>query len=215
LTCGELAQLLNGEKMLKAQCKLQVVKMKKWKRKMNFDDTGLQWIPTSPHIPQAVSAYLYPATGILGELGYVSIGVGYTLPFQLVAAEWIDAQLLASAMNNLQLPGLIFRPVYLKPFYSVNQGKDIQGVQIHIVDYKKVKLSVVQFFLMQEMARLYPEKAVFANADKGRFNMFDKVSGTDFVRKSYTEHNRFEFIREYWNKDVDAFKTISKKYYLY
>jgi len=215
LTCGELAQLLNGEKMLKAQCKLQVVKMKKWKRKMNFDDTGLQWIPTSPHIPQAVSAYLYPATGILGELGYVSIGVGYTLPFQLVAAEWIDAQLLASAMNNLQLPGLIFRPVYLKPFYSVNQGKDIQGVQIHIVDYKKVKLSVVQFFLMQEMARLYPEKAVFANADKSRFNMFDKVSGTDFVRKSYTEHNRFEFIREHWNKDVDAFKTLSKKYYLY
>ena len=42
LTCGELALLLNGEKMLKdgKQCKLQVVKMKCWKRKMDYTQTG-------------------------------------------------------------------------------------------------------------------------------------------------------------------------------
>ncbi len=43
LTCGELALMLNGEKMLKdgKQCKLQVVKMKGWKRKMDYTQTGL------------------------------------------------------------------------------------------------------------------------------------------------------------------------------
>ena len=47
LTCGELALMLNGERMLKGgkQCKLQVVRMKGWKRKMDYTQTGLQWIP--------------------------------------------------------------------------------------------------------------------------------------------------------------------------
>jgi uncharacterized protein YbbC (DUF1343 family) len=39
LTCGELALLLNGENMTGKQCKLQVVKMGKWKRKMTYEQT--------------------------------------------------------------------------------------------------------------------------------------------------------------------------------
>lgn len=41
LTCGELAMMLNGERMLKdgKQCKLTVVKMRGWKRKMNYTAT--------------------------------------------------------------------------------------------------------------------------------------------------------------------------------
>ena len=45
LTCGELALMLNGEKMMAAQCNLHVVKMKGWKRKMDYVQTGLQWVP--------------------------------------------------------------------------------------------------------------------------------------------------------------------------
>ena len=70
------------------QCKLQVVKMKGWKRKMDYVQTGLQWIPSSPHIPHPHSTFFYPVSGILGELGYMSIGVGYTIPFQMFAAPW-------------------------------------------------------------------------------------------------------------------------------
>ncbi len=44
LTCGELAKMLNNEKMLGAQCKLTVVPMKGWKRSMTFDQTGLPWV---------------------------------------------------------------------------------------------------------------------------------------------------------------------------
>lgn len=215
LTCGELAQMLNGEKMLAKQCKLSVVKMKGWKRKMDCTQTGLQWIPSSPHIPHAHSAFFYPVSGIVGELGYLSIGVGYTIPFQMFAADWIKAEEFASALNKLNLPGVHFRPMHLKPFYSVGVGTQMQGVQVHLTDYRKANLSEIQFYVMQVIAQLYPDKAVFANANDKRFDMFDKVSGSNQIRLLFAKNNRFEDIQAYWNKDVEAFKKLSKKYYLY
>lgn len=215
LTPGELALLLNGENMLKKQCKLQVVPMKGWKRKMRYEETGLQWIASSPHIPQPISAVFYPVSGILGELGYVSIGVGYTIPFQMFATEWINAQDLADNLNQLRLPGIHFRPIYIKPFYSVGQGKQLQGVQVHIMDYEKARLSEIQFYVMQEIASLYPEKAVFDHADEKRYRMFDQVSGSDYVRLTFAKSNRFADISDFWYKEVAPFKKLSKKYYLY
>ena len=101
LTCGELAQMLNGERMLEngVQCKLKVIKMRGWKRKMNYTATGLQWIPSSPHIPHAETSYFYPASGILGEFSYMSIGVGYPIPFEMFAAPWINAGVLTKRLN--------------------------------------------------------------------------------------------------------------------
>ena len=217
LTCGELAQMLNGERMLNnsVQCKLTVVKMKNWKRKMNYAATGLQWIPSSPHIPQAVTAYYYPTSGILGELGYMSIGVGYTIPFQMFAASWINAIQLADAMNAHHLSGVTFRPIYLKPFYSVGKGEQMQGVQMHITDYQAAQLTPIQFILIEEIARLYPEHSVMEHADTKRFGMFDKVSGSKQIRERLALHNRWTDVKSYWDKDVEAFKALSKKYYLY
>lgn len=217
LTCGELALMLNGERMLTdgAQCKLTVIKMKGWKRRMDYTATGLQWIPSSPHIPHPHTAYFYPVSGILGELGYMSIGVGYTIPFQMFAAPWAEADKLADALNALQVPGVIFRPIHLKPFYSVGKGEQLQGVQVHITDYAKAPLSPIQFLVMQEVARLWPERAVFDHADKGRFSMFDKVCGSHQIRERFSQNNRWEDIRPYWEKDVENFRQLSKKYHLY
>ena len=217
LTCGELALMLNGERMLTdgAQCKLTVIKMKGWKRRMDYTATGLQWIPSSPHIPHPHTAYFYPVSGILGELGYMSIGVGYTIPFQMFAAPWAEADKLADALNALQGPGVIFRPIHLKPFYSVGKGEQLQGVQVHITDYAKAPLSPIQFLVMQEVARLWPERAVFDHADKGRFSMFDKVCGSHQIRERFSQNNRWEDIRPYWEKDVENFRQLSKKYHLY
>ncbi|WP_296948068.1 DUF1343 domain-containing protein [uncultured Dysgonomonas sp.] len=215
LTCGELALLLNGENMLSKQCKLQIVKMKSWKRKMTYEQTGLQWIPSSPHIPQPISAVMYPVSGILGELGYMSIGVGYTIPFQMFAAQWIKASDLADNLNKLHLPGIHFRPIYLKPFYSVGQGEQLEGVQVHIMNYEKARLSEIQFYVMQEIARLYPDKAIFDNANDKRYRMFDQVSGSDYVRLTFAKNNRFDDIKDFWYKETEPFKKTSKKYYLY
>lgn len=217
LTAGELALMLNGERMLKdkKQCKLHVVKMKGWKRKMDYRQTGLQWVPSSPHIPHPHSAFFYPVSGILGELQYMSIGVGYTIPFQMFAAAWIEAEKLAKRLNDLNVPGVVFRPIHIKPFYSTGKGEHLQGVQVHITDFKKAPLSEIQFLVMQEAAALYPDRAIFDHADKGRFRMFDLVSGSKQIRERFSKRNRWEDIRDYWYKDVEDFRKLSKKYYLY
>ena len=215
LTCGELALMINKEMMSPTPCQLEVVKMKKWKRKMKFEDTNLQWVPASPHIPFALSANFYPVSGILGELGYMSIGVGYTLPFEMFAAEWINAEEFAKALNAKGLAGIEFRPIHLKPFYSVGKGENLQGVQVHLMDFDKARLSDIQFHVMEVAAELYPDNAVFDNADKGRFNMFDKVSGSDFIRTEFSKNHKFSDIQSYWMKDETQFKNQSKKYYLY
>ena len=215
LTCGELAEMINGEGMIPQPCRLTVVKMKKWRRKMNFEDTGLPWVPTSPHIPFAHSAYFYPVSGILGELGYLSIGVGYTLPFEIFAAEWVNAEEFAEALNVKKLPGITFRPIHLKPYYSVGAGTNMQGVQIHLNDFNKARLSDIQFHVMEVAAQLYPEHKVFDHAPDNRFNMFDKVSGSDFIRRAFSRNHRFADIEAYWTKDEEAFRQLSKKYYLY
>jgi len=215
LTCGELAKLLNGENMLKKQCKLTVVPMKGWKRKMTFDQTGLPWVLTSPHVPHATSSFYYAASGILGEFSFMSIGVGYTLPFQLFAKDSIDASALAKRLNELQLPGVLFRPIYLKPFYAVGQGKNYSGVQFYLTDYKKVRLTEIQFYVMQEMAALYPDKKCFGPDTEKRYDMFDKVCGSDQIRLLMAKNMKVEDMLPYWRKDEVAFQQLSKKYYLY
>lgn len=217
LTCGELALMLNGEGMLEGgvKCDLKVVKMKGWKRRMDYTQTGLQWLPSSPHIPQPVSAWFYPVSGIIGEFSYLNIGVGYTIPFQMFAAPWIDGAKLCDRLNSLHLPGIEFRPIYCKPFYAVFKGEQIEGVQVHILDYKKANLSDIQFYVVQELADMYPDHKAFGENDKNRFNMFDKVSGSKNIRAMFTKNFRWDDVRPYWYKDVDAFRQLSKKYYLY
>ena len=213
-TPGELAMYLNATDY-ENKCKLTVVKMKGWKRDMTWEETGLEWIVASPHVPHGQSAVFYPVTGIFGEFGYISIGVGYTLPFEVMGAPWISADTLAEAMNALDLPGLEFRPIYYKPYYSTFKGELCQGVQIHILDYEKARLSEVQFLVVQELMRLWPEKDWFELCNQKRFDMFDKVCGTNKIREMFGKRYLWEDIREYWYKDVEAYREASSKYYLY
>ncbi len=217
LTVGELATFLNEEGLLanKIKCKLTVIPMKGWKRKMTFEKTGLPWIPSSPHIPHNYSSVFYPISGILGELYVMSIGVGYTLPFQLFAAEWINADSLAKNMNELKLPGVQFRPIHFTPYYSVSKDKVIHGVQVYVTDYGKAELSLVQFYVLQECHLLWPEKDVFRMCEKSRLNMFDKVCGTDKVRIEFSKTFRVESIQQLWEKDIVAFRKKAKRYFLY
>jgi uncharacterized protein YbbC (DUF1343 family) len=217
LTVGELAMFLNGEGLLNngVKCQLKIIKMAGWKRSMSFEDTGLPWVPSSPHIPEAQSTLFYPATGIIGELYVVSIGVGYTLPFQLFAAEWLNADSLAQNLNLLHLNGVIFRPVHYKPYYSVAQGKIVHGVQIHFTDNKQAYLSLIQFYILQEAHKLWPDKDVFKLCDKSRLDMFDKVCGTDIVRTEFEKSFSVSSIYGIWNKDIPAFRKKAEKYFLY
>lgn len=218
LTSGELAMFLNREKLLKngIQCKLTVVMMDGWKREMQFPATGLPWVPSSPHIPRAESAYFYPISGIVGEFSLLNIGVGYTLPFELFAASWIDnPDTLALLLNNLQIPGILFRPIHYKPYYGNMQGQHLKGVQVHLVEYGKAPLTLIQFYVLQELYKLYPHRNIFEESDASRLNMFDKVCGTDEVRKQFTKRFLVEDILFVWNNDVDTFREKTKPYLLY
>ncbi len=217
LTVGEFAQLLNEEGLMgnKVKCNLTVIPMQGWKREMNFAATGLEWIPTSPHIPHKETPEYYVATGILGELGFISEGVGYTIPFQIFAAEWIDGQLLAQKMNALNLNGVIFRPITLKPFYGKHEGNTLHGVQLHITDYTKVNLMSLQFLFLQVHHEMYPDENPFTNCETSRLKMFDKVCGTSKIRELFTKRMKYEDIQSYLEKDVAGFRELAEKYYLY
>lgn len=225
LTCGELATLLNEEGMLTVKdsrgqdstvkCRLTVVPMEGWTRDMDFSTTGLLWVPSSPHIPTVDAAYLYPATGILGELGVVSIGVGYTLPFGMIACEGMDADVLASRLNTLYLPGVLFRPIYATPFYGSLKGREIGGVQIYITDFNAARLSEIQFHVMQVLHEMIPGFDPFAKAAASRLRMFDKVTGTEEVRTAFSRRYRFEDISSIWYGFAAEFRKLAEKYYLY
>jgi uncharacterized protein YbbC (DUF1343 family) len=217
LTVGELAVFLNEEGLLKnkVKCRLDIIKMNGWKRTMYFEETGLPWVPSSPHIPEVQSTLFYPATGIIGELYVASIGVGYTLPFQLFAAEWINADSLSQNLNALNLPGIIFRPIHYKPFYSVLMGKTVHGIQIHITDPGKAPLSLIQFYILQEAHKLWPEKNIFEMCEKSRLSMFDKVCGTDKIRIEFTKAFSVNSIMDLWTRDIPAFRKKAEKYFLY
>ncbi len=101
---------------------------------------SLPWVLTSPHIPHKYSPFYYAVSGIIGELrGILSIGVGYTIPFQTFATEWIDGEQLAKKMNSYNLEGVIFRPITYKPYYAFGKDKMLHGVEIYITDYTNVQ----------------------------------------------------------------------------
>ncbi len=217
LTPGELARLLYEEKMLSTDkpLKLTVVPMKGWNRDMLFSDTGMPWVLPSPHIPSAETAVYYPATGIAGELDYLNIGVGYTMPFRTFAASWINGRDLADNLNALQLPGVMFRPISYKPYYGFGKATDLNGVEVYVTDFDKAELTLVQFYVMQELARMYPAHKASAGASPARFGMFDKVCGSKAVRTGFFKRHRVEDIDRLWHKDLPAFEKTKKEYHLY
>jgi len=216
-TVGELATFLNSEGLLKDQmrCKLTVIKMTGWKRKMNFEATGLPWVITSPHIPHPHTAYFYSMSGILGELFAGYIGIGYTLPFELFGAEWIDAEKLAANMNALKIPGVMFRPIHYKPYYSSHKDVDLHGIQTYITDVHQIPLTLIQFYVLQECYKLHPDKNIFELCAPSRLNMFDKVCGTSRIRETFTKNFTVASILPIWNEGVEDFKKKAKRYFLY
>ena len=194
LTCGELAKYLNQE----IGCQLTVIPMQGWERSMKFEDTGLPWVPTSPQIPCTAAALLYPATGIIGEMGFLNIGVGYTLPFQVMAATWANAVQLTDALNVKNLPGIAFRPIVFKPLFGSLKGQNVQGVQIFITDYDKARLSEIQFHVIEVMHQLYPAYTLFSAETEKRNGMFDKVCGTNYIRQQFGKN----YTRVGWTKSL-------------
>jgi uncharacterized protein YbbC (DUF1343 family) len=98
MTLGELARLINAEQRFDAD--LTVLAMTGWRRDWWFDQSGLPWIPTSPGMPQLITATVYPGMCFV-EGTNLSEGRGTTLPFETVGAPWLDGYRLAVSLNAL------------------------------------------------------------------------------------------------------------------
>lgn len=222
LTVGELANLINTEGLNCGQlgnqppvkCDLTVIPMEGWTRNMLYKDTGLPWVLPSPNIPTAESSIHCASSGICGELyGFLNIGIGYTLPFQVFGAPWLNAEKLKAELDSYNLPGVEFRVIYYKPFSGSMSGNLVKGVQYFYTDYEKATITLTQFYVMQAIAKLYPDKKAFEVANG--VGLFDKVCGTDYVRKTFGLTYKVSDIIEFWNQDIKNFKRLSEKYHLY
>lgn len=222
MTVGELAVMINEEGLnwgqkgdrMPSRCKLTIVPMKGWHRNMIYEDTGLPWVLPSPNIPFKDTPMYYAAAGICGELyGFMNIGVGYTLPFQLFGALWADPVKLKERLDSYNLPGVSFRTIWFKPISGSQKGQLVGGVQYFFTDYAKARITEVQFHVMQAVAELYPDRKPFEIING--YGLFDKVCGTDYIRTEFSRFNTFASIKDYWRKDEKAFRSLSRKYYIY
>ena len=154
LTVGELAQLINEEglnrgqlgKQAPAHCKLTVVPMEGWKREMYYEETKLPWVLPSPNIPHSSSPACCASAGVCGELyGFLNIGIGYTLPFEVFGATWMDADKLKAELDSYELPGVEFRVIHYKPFAGSARGQMVHGVQYFYTDFEAAEITLTQF----------------------------------------------------------------------
>lgn len=212
MTVGELAVFFNKEYTL--NCDLHVVPMKGWKRSMSFRDTGLPWIPTSPQIPFFDTPLYSPITGILGEICCVNIGVGYTLPFQVVGASWIDPDLFFQKLNEQNLPGVFFSPIQYRPFFGTSANTVCKGVLIHILDPLVYAPVTTGYVIMGIIKSLYPSE--FSKAmekSQKRKDMFDKVNGTDEIFRLLKEEKYVAWkLRGFHQKERKLFMKKRAKY---
>ena len=222
LTVGELAIMINEEGLNRGQkgdqaparCKLTVVPMEGWERDMLYEDTGLPWVLPSPNIPFKETPLYYAAAGICGELyGFMDIGVGYTLPFQTFGATWLDPEKLKARLESYGLPGISFRTIWYKPIAGSRKGELVKGLQFFFTDYEKARVTETQFYVMQAVAELYPDKKAFEIISG--YGLFDKVCGTDYVRKEFSKRYKVADIADYWRKDEASFRELSRQYHIY
>lgn len=207
MTAGELARLFN-DKFLKKKVRLRVIPVEGWKREMWFDQTGLPWVMPSPNMPTLETATVYPGQVYL-EGTNISEGRGTTRPFELFGAPWIDGYELARKLNQLHLPGVIFREAWFTPSFSKYQGELCGGCQIHVIDRNSYRPFLTSLWIIKTIRDMYPDKFSFYP------DYFDKIMGNSEVRLAL-EGGQLpsEIVREL-QPALEKFDELRKNYLLY
>ncbi|WP_430695070.1 exo-beta-N-acetylmuramidase NamZ family protein [Peribacillus frigoritolerans] len=207
MTVGELATLFNKE--FKIGADLKVIKMKGWKRDMDYDDTGLPFVLPSPNMPTVSTTFVYPATGLI-EGTNVSEGRGTTKPFELIGAPYINSDELAGKLNALRLPGVKFRAASFTPTFSKHAGKLSHGVEIYITDREEFKAVPTGLHIIKTIQDLYPGDFEFLAA-----NNFNLLIGNGWIVSRIKAGSTVNEILKEYQVRQDAFKKVRKNYLLY
>jgi uncharacterized protein YbbC (DUF1343 family) len=209
MTVGEVARFFNAT--LGIGCELQVVPMRGWRREMTWADTGLTWTQTSPHIPGVRQAHLYVATGMVAmSTTNLSDGVGTTLPFEIVAAEFIDPPLLAAALNASGLPGVRFQALAVKPFYGGFKDKALRGVRLHLDDPRAFEPLRTALTVLATLERLHPGKIAWAEE-----KIIGRHWGETTLPARISRGDTVPDIQAAWRGDLDVFLAARRAALLY
>lgn len=196
MTTGELALMINGEKWLKnkTSCKLKVIPCK------NYNHNSRYQLPVhpSPNLNSMEAIYLYPSLCFF-EGTVMSVGRGTEFPFRVIGSP------------NYPVKDFSFTPVSSpsnkKPLY--------QNVRCYGLDLRKFtvgqleKQCNIQLEWIMEVYQNVPEK-------KGFFNSyFNTLSGNHQLMEQIKNQMPVNEIRASWQKDLNAFRVIRKKYLIY
>ena len=195
LTIGEYGKMVNGEQWLsnKIQAKYTLIPMLNYHKKQRY---GVSDKP-SPNLPNNQSINLYPSL-CLFEGTQVSVGRGTDLPFQIYGSPWLknmNYQFTPKPNFGAKDPFLNGRLCYgenLSQNYS-----DLRELRIDwlLNAYKNYQNIDQNFFL----------KNLF----------FDKLAGSDELRKQIISGKTADEIKNSWKKDLEDFQQIRAKYVIY
>ncbi len=214
MTSGETAKFFNKEFNINA--KLTIIKMEGYSHEMSYKDTGLKWVAPSPNIPKAETPYFCAATGIFGELGTLSGGIGCNMPFEVLGDVGLDGKKIAEWLNAKSLPGVNFNSIEFIPKAGKFKNKNCSGIKIEITDEKKFKPFMTEIYLFEVFYKLYPNKKYLGNIkDVGNKSLFEKAMGTDKIRAMIFEGKASEEIINSYDTDLEIFKNRREQYLLY
>jgi len=151
---------------------------------------------------------VYPGMCLI-EGTNLSEGRGTTTPFEIVGAPWVDGLKLAERLNAQKLGGVLFRPVAFTPTLSKFSGEACQGVQLHVADRKSFRALPTALVIIEDVRSNYPDQFQFKSAH------FDRLAGTDAVRKAMERNEPVGEIVATWQKDLKEFDTVRRKFLLY
>lgn len=204
LTIGELATFFNTDGGI--GCDLTVVPLANWRREWWYDQTGLPWVLPSPNLPTLDSCLAFAGTCPL-EGTNVSEGRGTTRPFELLGAPWVDARVLAGALNERGLPGIRFRACHFTPSFSKWQGEVCHGVQLHVLDRAAFRPVQSGLEILAALQRLWPDR--FAWLREGQ--TADRLLGDRRVRAGLDAGREPEVIAAEWQPDLDRYSAARRR----
>jgi uncharacterized protein YbbC (DUF1343 family) len=217
MTMGELAQLYNGEGMLRGghQARLHVVEMLGWERSMWLDETGLHWSKPSPNLPTLESVVAYAGTCLFEGLN-ISEGCGTERPFEYIGAPWIDHHAAVEMLNDLALQGVMFETVEFVPermsFHSRDPymtGELCNGIFVNVTDrdiFEPYKAGVAMVWAIHKL-----------HADKLEWNerTWDRLTGTRRLINMIRGGSHPNEIFAAWEDEIAEFAVLREQYLLY
>lgn len=163
MTIGELARLFADDDGL--DVRLEVVELQGWRRKDTFERTRLAWSAPSPNLRSLRSVALYPAIGLL-ESTNLSVGRGTNVPFEIVAAPWMDGPAVAKRLDEIGVAGVHFEPTEVTPKSSHYANTKCRGVRISISDVTRFEPVRTALAIATVLREIHPNDWDFDGMNK-------------------------------------------------